>query len=163
LVGVLLKSGEPLPMAKIAFPNFAGALPRERLSQIFDTAPRKPITWINAPAGFGRTVLGASYITQTNTPSIWYCLDERETNTAVFFYFMGLAARIAAPKVKRQLPLCPPESLMSDPALTLRYFGSLYDSLRPPFLIVFDDYQRVPQDPPFHGSVTGVSHVGAYL
>ena len=148
-----MKSGKLFPLAKIALPKYTGVLFRERLLRFLDTVQGRPITWIGAPAGFGKTVLAATYLGECKTPFLWYRLDERDADMEVFFHFIGLAARVAARKDQREFPFPPAEGVKSDPAFILRCFGSLYDSLRSPFLIVLDDYQRVPVESVFHESV----------
>ena len=149
----MLKSAKPLPIAKITSPRCTEVLCRERLFRILDSLRQRPVTWIAAPAGFGKTTLVASYLTQKNISSLWYSLDERDSDTAIFFHFMGLAARTAMSMGRKSCPLPSPEDLKEDHAFTLRYFGNLYDLLRAPSFIVLDDYQRVPAGSIFHESI----------
>jgi ATP/maltotriose-dependent transcriptional regulator MalT len=63
---------------------------------------------------------------------------------------MRLAAGQAAPRHRKSLPLLTPEYLPGLSAFTRRYFQDLYRRLRLPFVMVFDNYQEVPTDSPFH-------------
>lgn len=69
---------------------------------------------------------------------------------AAFFYFMGLAVKKAASRRKTKLPPLTPENLQAIPAFTIRYIEKLYGCLRPPFVIVFDNYQQTPHASGFH-------------
>ena len=127
--GDLLRFGKPIPIAKITLPVCAQAFGRERLFQLLETSQKNPVTWIVAPAGFGKTTLAASYLTERKIPCMWYCLDERDSDTAVFFHFMSHAVTMASPKKDMRLPHQPPKGLTTDPAFALSYFASLCDRL----------------------------------
>ncbi len=142
-----MRSGKPIPIAKITLPNCAGVLRRERLFQLLETAQRNPVIWVTAPAGFGKTTLVASYLADRKVPCIWYCLDERDSDRAVFFHFMGFAAQPSSPKKPL---LRPPPDDPSDPTVALTYFSDLYSRLRPPRFIVLDDYHRIPAASSLH-------------
>ena len=165
--------------AKITQPKAQNILQRERLFILLDKAAQKPITWVCSPAGSGKTMLISSYLDARKLPCLWYQCDERDSELATFFYYMGLAAKKAAPRYKRLLPLLTPQYLAGIPVFTRRYFEQLYGRLsltpassartpkgrwekrNPPpprgrdeeegsFFIVLDNYQDVPADASFH-------------
>ena len=133
-------------IAKIARPRITEAFLRSRLFSILDKYLDYPATWISAPAGSGKTTLAASYLTEKKLPAIWYQIDEGDADITTFFYYMGLAA----PRRKTPLPLLTPEYQMGIDTFTLRYFENLYSRLKPPFLIVLDNYQLVPDKSRLH-------------
>lgn len=137
-------------IAKITPPKSSGIFPRRRLFRLLDVRRKYPITWVSAPAGSGKTTLIASYLTYKEMPCIWYRVDEGDADIATFFYYMGLAAEIAAPQKRKPLSLLSPEYLPGISTFTLRYFENLYSRLNPPFVIVFDNYQHVPGRSKFH-------------
>jgi LuxR family maltose regulon positive regulatory protein len=140
-----------LSIAKITRPRLAEVLPRKRLFGLLDKSRKQyPITWISGPPGSGKTTITASYLDSRKLPCLWYQLDEGDADIATFFYFMGLAARQAAPRFKKPLPLLTPEYLMGVPAFTRRYFEGVYGRLTPPAVVVFDNYQDVPESSSFH-------------
>jgi predicted phosphodiesterase len=63
---------------------------------------------------------------------------------------MGAAVKQAAPRKRKPLPLLTPEYLPGLPIFTKRYFENLYNRLKTPFVIVFDNYHDVPIDSTFH-------------
>jgi ATP/maltotriose-dependent transcriptional regulator MalT len=71
---------------------------RNRLFEFLDVCLEGPVTWISAPAGSGKTTLAASYLSEKKFPHIWYRADEGDGDIASFFYYMGLAAKRAAPR-----------------------------------------------------------------
>jgi two-component SAPR family response regulator len=111
------------------------------------------VIWLSAPAGSGKTTLIASYLTERKLKSLWYQVDEGDSDIATFFYYMRLAAKKVAPRRRTLLPLLTPEYSLGIPTFTLRYFENLYSRLKPPFIIVFDNYQLVPGDSSFHDRI----------
>lgn len=128
----------------------AETYPRERLFCLLDKGRNKPLTWIAAPAGSGKTTLAAGYVDSRGLPCLWYQLDEGDGDLAGFFHYLGLAAKKAAPRHRKQLPHLTPEYLQCIPVFTRRYFENLFNRLTPPFTVVFDDYQEVPDSSGFH-------------
>jgi tetratricopeptide (TPR) repeat protein len=56
------------------------------------------------------------------------------------------------------MPLLTPEYMLGIPTFTLRYFEELCSRLKPPYVIVIDNYQDVPEGSPFHEVInTGLS------
>jgi len=133
--------------AKITRPTPSGAVHRQRLFTLLDAGMERPVTWVSAPAGSGKSTLVASYLDARKLPCIWYTCDEGDADLATFFYYMGLAARRAAPRLRKPLPLLTPEYLAGIPTFTRRYFENLYNRIT---TIVLDNYQDIPVDAPFH-------------
>ncbi len=137
-------------MSKIARPILAGVFPRKRLFGPLDRMRKQPVIWVSGPAGSGKTTLVSSYIETRKIPCLWYQIDAGDSDIATFFYYIGQAARKAAPRIRRPLPLLTPEYLQGIPAFTFRYFENLGDRLKIPSVLVFDNYQEVPEDSPLH-------------
>ncbi|NVN90189.1 MAG: hypothetical protein HXX11_06255 [Desulfuromonadales bacterium] len=137
-------------MAKICHPKTSGVFPRQRLFRVLDKCRESPAIWVSAPAGSGKTTLIASYLSDRKLDSIWYRVDGGDGDIATFFYYMGLAAKKAAPGRHAPLPLLTPEYLQGITTFTLRYFENLYSRLKPPFAVVFDNYQHVQAQSSFH-------------
>ncbi|MBI5874912.1 MAG: hypothetical protein HZB81_03545 [Deltaproteobacteria bacterium] len=158
-------------ISKITRPKLSAPIERKRLFKLLDSAGKKPIVWLSAPAGSGKTTLVASYLDCRKLPCIWYSVDEGDADLATFFYYMGLAAKKAAPRYKKPLPLLTPEYLAGIPTFTRRWFENLYSRLISPgpslpkrgksspplkkgdtggFVLVLDNYQDAPADSLFH-------------
>jgi ATP/maltotriose-dependent transcriptional regulator MalT len=138
-------------IAKITPPRIERTLSRPRLFTRLEQNNQKPIIFISAPAGSGKTTLIASYLDTYKYPCLWYQIDESDADPATFFYYLGLAAQKVIPTKKmKSLPLLTPEYLPGLPVFTRRYFEKLYTALTPPFFLVFDNYQEIPFDSPFH-------------
>lgn len=137
-------------LTKITRPKAAGVSLRERLFRSLDSHRRSPSIWVADPAGSGKTTLVASYLAARKLKSIWFRIDERDGDIASFFFYMALAAEKGAPADRCSLPLFTPEYWQGLNAFTLRYFEKLYSCLRPPFVIVFDNYHLVQEQTDFH-------------
>ncbi|HEX9079160.1 MAG TPA: BTAD domain-containing putative transcriptional regulator [Desulfuromonadaceae bacterium] len=140
-------------LAKITRPRMPEILPRERLFRLLDTARRRPLIWVSAPPGAGKTTLVASWTEARELPALWYRLDAGDGDPATFFYYLGLAARQAAPRYRKPLPIFTPEYQFGLPIFSKRFFEVLSGRLKPPTVIVFDNYHEVPPDSPFHGAL----------
>ncbi|OGU06401.1 MAG: hypothetical protein A2075_07545 [Geobacteraceae bacterium GWC2_58_44] len=137
-------------IAKITRPRITGIVQRGRLIRLLDHCAKRPIIWVSAPAGSGKSTLVTSYLDEYKLPCLWYQVDEGDADIATFFYYMGLAAKKASPRNRRSLPLLTPEYLQGITTFTRRFFENLYGRLKRPFVLVFDDYQDVPPDSGFH-------------
>ncbi|MFY9110666.1 MAG: hypothetical protein WAR22_07475 [Desulfomonilia bacterium] len=111
---------------------------------------KRSAVWVASPAGTGKTTLVSSYLQARNIPCLWYKADSGDSDIATFFYYLGLAAKKAAPQFRKPLPLLIPEYRMGIPVFARRYFEELYKRLKPPFAIVIDNYQEVPAGSPLH-------------
>ena len=139
--------------AKITRPVLSEVVPRERLFRLLDEELEKPLIWISGPAGSGKTTLAASFLDARKLPCLWYYLDEGDSDIATFFYYLGLAAKHAAPRFKNPLPLLTTEYLGGVSTFTKRYFENLCTRLRPPYVIVLDNYHHLADDSPFHDMI----------
>jgi DNA-binding SARP family transcriptional activator len=145
-------------LAKITRPSPEGLFPRKRLFQRLDQARSRPVIFITAPPGSGKTCLVTSYLKDRKLPCLWYQVDQGDADLATFFYYMGLAAKKAAPRYKRPLPLFTPEYGLGIPTFTRRYFENLGSRLKAPHVLVFDNYQEIPSESMIHEIIrTGLS------
>ncbi len=145
-------------LAKLTRPSPEGIFSRKRLFRSLDQARKRPVIFITGPPGSGKTSLVTSYLKYRKLPCLWYQMDEGDADVASFFYYMGLAARKAAPWYKRPLPLFTPEYGLGVPTFTRRYFETLCSRLKPPYVLVFDNYQEIPSTSMIHEIIrTGLS------
>ena len=140
----------PAALAKLTLPRTSGIVSRKRAFRLLDDRLRRGVVWISSPAGSGKTALAASYVETRALPWLWYRADGGDGDPATFFYYLGLAAKRAVPRLRTPLPLLTPEYLMGVPVFARRFFETLYRVLQPPFAIVMDDYQEIPADSPMH-------------
>jgi len=137
-------------IAKISRPHLPEVYLRERLFAHLDSVAGKPLVWLTAPGGSGKTTLVTSWLDSRKRPSLWFQVDEGDTDLAAFFYYLGEAAKPFAPRQKKILPLLTPEYLQGVAVFTRRYFEKLFSLLPPASVVVFDNYQDVPDGFGFH-------------
>ncbi len=128
---------------KITSPKVSGVLNRGRLFRSLDTGLRKPLIWVSAAAGFGKTTLVSSFLKERRIAGIWYRMDERDNETATFFQYFKKAAETSSPDIQFDLQPFTPEYYNSLSVFTRNFFESLFSKLTPPFVLVFDNYQEV--------------------
>ena len=136
------------PITKITRPRTMGTVFRQRLFRRLDAGHN--IIWLTGPPGSGKTTLAASYLDARKLPCLWYRLDEADADVSIFFYYMGVAAKRAAPRYRRPMPLLTPEYAFGIPVFAKRYFEELFLRLKPPLVLVFDNFQEVPRGSIFH-------------
>lgn len=140
-------------LAKISRPRLHDVLARTRLYSLLDKARKRPVVWLSAQPGAGKTTLIASYLEARKLPGLWYQVDAGDVDPATFFYHLGLAAEdISANKDNSPgpLPLLTPEYLPDLRAFARRFFRELFARLEPDAVLVLDNFQEVPDDSPFH-------------
>ncbi len=69
-----------MALAKTTAPTLTGTVPRARLFRRLDQARRRPVTWVWAPPGAGKTTLVASYLATRRLRGLWYQLDEGDAD-----------------------------------------------------------------------------------
>ncbi|MEW6684207.1 MAG: BTAD domain-containing putative transcriptional regulator [Nitrospirota bacterium] len=137
-------------LAKVTPPSLPRILNRPRLFRVLDRARQRPITWICAPPGSGKTTLVASYARSRRLAVLWDQLDAGDADPATFFHYLGLASRQASPRYRRPLPHLTPEYLPGLAIFARRFFEEVFARLKTPAVVVFDNYQDVPDDARFH-------------
>src|SRR5689334_12478085 len=135
-----------MAFAKTTPPTLAGPVARPRLFRRLDRAGRRPVTWVWAPPGSGKTTLVASYLAARRRRALWYQVDEGDADVATFFYYLGGAA----PRRRQPLPLLTTEYRQGLPVFARRFFRELYGRLTAPIAIVLDNYQEAPPDSQLH-------------
>ena len=137
-------------LAKLTPPTLPVVLTRARLFRVLDRTRTRPLTWIAAPAGFGKTTLVASYLKARRRPVCWYRLDEGDADPATFFHYLSLAAKSLAPRFRRPLPVLTPEYALGLPTFTRLFFRELCGRLPHRCVLVLDNYQEVPSTSGLH-------------
>lgn len=136
-----MKSTTPT-LAKLTPPRLPKVVERTRLyRQLDQVRKQRPIIWITAPPGMGKTTLVASYLRARKLKPLWYQVDQGDADLATFFHYLGLACQQAAPRYRQLLPHLTPEYLAGVSIFTRRFFEKLFERLKPPKVLVFDNVQ----------------------
>ncbi|HEY9025553.1 MAG TPA: BTAD domain-containing putative transcriptional regulator [Burkholderiaceae bacterium] len=146
-------------LAKISRPRSHDVLARARLHGVLDKACARPVVWLSAQPGAGKTTLVASHLETRKRHGVWYQVDAGDADPASFIYHLRLAAEATAP-AHEPLPLLTPEYLQDLNAFARRFFRELYQALGADAALVLDNFQEVPEESAFHRIVAeGMAHV----
>ncbi len=139
-------------LTKIRSPVLDNTSLRPRLFHRLDQLCQKPLVWIEAAAGYGKTTLVASYLREKKIAPLWYQVDEGDNDIASFFYYLSMAAQQRETPLKNTspLPLLTPEYMAGLPVFTRNFFRELYGQIGSPGVLVFDNYQLLDADAPLH-------------
>ncbi len=106
------------------------------LLQLSDLVRQKRLIVLNAPTGFGKSVLMASFAISTPLPVCWYSLSERERDPFKFLNLLafGLSDRFISLRERKVAHVMAGGNVETN----LEYLIDILASL-PPHLLIFDD------------------------
>jgi len=130
-------------LAKLTRPKLYDALPRPRLFSLLDEAAARPIVWLTAPPGSGKSTLVASYLEARDLPHVWYQADSGDADPATFVHYMRTAAAQIAGKAAASLPLFTPEPQQNLARFARSFFRDFFSVLPNPCVVVFDNFQEM--------------------
>jgi ATP/maltotriose-dependent transcriptional regulator MalT/DNA-binding SARP family transcriptional activator len=139
--------------AKLTAPKVDRVVLRNRLFKQLDKAKNKSVIWVGAPAGSGKTTLVASYLAAHKIKPLWYQIDARDADPAAFFTYLRQAAGRLAPNQYQRLPMLSPECNGELPIFTLNFFKQLFQHLHNQAVLVFDNFQDLPEISPLHNLI----------
>lgn len=140
-----------LALAKLSRPRLHDVLARTRLHTLLDQAAKRPIAWLCAQPGAGKTTLVASYLQARKRAGIWYQVDPGDGDPASFIYHLRLAEQsLARRKGSEPLPLLSPEYVHDLSGFARRFFRELFARLGPESTLVLDNFQEVAEESAFH-------------
>jgi len=134
-------------LAKLTRPKLYDALPRPRLFSLLDDATKRPIVWLTAPPGAGKTTLVASYLEVRGLRHVWYQFDVSDSDTATFVHYMRIAAQQVGGKSAAALPLFTSELQQNLDRFARSFFRDLFSALPHPCVVVFDNVHEARTSP----------------
>ena len=135
-----------LTLAKLSPPRLHDVLPRTRLFDDLDDALQRPVAWLAAQPGAGKTTLVATYLQARKREGSWYQVDDGDADAASFIYHV----RLAAGEPGRALPLLTPEYQRDLRGFARRFFREMFALLQPGAVLVLDNLHEVPEDSALH-------------
>jgi LuxR family maltose regulon positive regulatory protein len=139
-----------MSFAKTTRPVLRSVVMRDRLFALLDEAADRAIAWISAPPGYGKTTLVSSYLEARKLPHIWYQVDAGDADIASFVHFLGVAARKVGSGRASPVPRLSAKYAGDLSAFARYYFRELFDAIKPPLAIVFDNFHEAPLQSPLH-------------
>lgn len=140
-------------LAKLTRPKVHRALRRESLFEALDECRERPLVWIVAPPGAGKTTLVASYVETRKAACVWYQLDAGDADIASFFYYLSQAVPAARSKRAAPLPLLTAEYRADPLAFSRHFFRECFTRLPAGGLIALDNYHELPLQSELHGVI----------
>ena len=123
---------------------------REEIVELLDRERTRPLTLVSAPAGYGKSVLVASWLEHCDWVSTWLSLDVDDGDLRVFLTYVVFAMREIVPGVCEQsLALTKAADLPSLDTVAA-VLGNELDAIDEPFVLVLDDYHRIDAASPVH-------------
>ncbi len=134
---------------KISIPESGFLINRARLQNRLEKTG-KPLVWVTAKPGSGKTSLVAAWIKTAKKKSIWYNIDNRDNCPETFLHYLNLAVREAGcfkdfHYDSRQIREYPDKV-----QCLLDFFHLLFQHLTTPVVFVFDDLHHLPENSTLH-------------
>lgn len=149
------RNAKPRQLAKLLAPDCSWATVRQRLETKIGSIPTGNLLWVHAAAGMGKTTLVSRYIAQHVKHSVWYRLDESDSDLARFYQTFSLRMEEwTGDKTRAQLGA----NRSSNPiALALRFFELAFAALPAGSWVVLDDVQYFAESPELAATLEGVA------
>ncbi|MFN2292765.1 MAG: LuxR C-terminal-related transcriptional regulator [Anaerolineae bacterium] len=118
-------------------------VPRPRLRARIGDGLRRPLTLITAPAGFGKTTLVASCITDFGMPIAWLSLDEADNQAGRFLDYLVAALREADNTIAGEAAQLLAAAREAPSEAVLTSLVNDLDTAGRELALVLDDYQLI--------------------
>ena len=130
-------------LSKFSPPMSEHWLQRKRLFSRFDAFSESTSIWISGQAGYGKTVLAASYLRSKGISVLWLRLDKRDMEPSTFFYNLRDAAIQLGFVEENELPLLTAEYTGGEDVYARNFVEMLFNKASKGLVLVFDDFQYI--------------------
>jgi len=135
---------DPIIRTKLRLPLTRQELvPRPRLLAQIALGLRGPLTLITAPAGFGKTTLVASSITQCGWPVAWLSLDKNDNQAGRFLNYLIAALQIADVRLGDEAAQLMVNLQQASAEAVLTSLINDLDTANAEIVLVLDDYHLI--------------------
>jgi len=131
-------------------PTTSRAVPRERLHALLDAGSDRPLTWICAAPGSGKTTLAAAWIASRSLPCAWIQADPDDRDPATLFHYLREALAGLGARTARRLPVFTEDDRRDVGGHARRLLRQAAITLHGPWMIVVDNIQEIAEDSPVH-------------
>jgi len=123
---------------------------REEIVELLDRERARPLTLVSAPAGYGKSVLVASWLEHCDWVSTWLSLDVDDSDLRIFLTYVVFAMREIVPGVCEQSLALTKAADLPPLDTVAAVLGNELDAIDEPFVLVLDDYHRIDAASPVH-------------
>lgn len=139
-----MNGNDPIIRTKLRPPVTRRELvPRLRLVEQIALGLRGPLTLITAPAGFGKTTLVASTISQCGYPVAWLSLDKNDNQSGRFLSYLITALQTADPRIGVEAGQLMAGMVHATAEVVLTSLINDLDAAKGEIVLVLDDYQLI--------------------
>ncbi len=108
---------------------------------------------VSAPAGYGKSTLLSSWLSQVEFPAVWLSLDDQDNDLSRFLAYLTAAFREIYPAVDQIYESTPGFNQQLEIEAYLTPLINLLALVKKPFLVILDDYHLI-QDQKVHQAVS---------
>lgn len=120
---------------------------RPRLFERLNAGLDRNLTFISAPAGFGKTTLISAWVRGIERPTAWLALDERDNDPARFLAYLVAALQTIAANLGEGVSSLLQSNQPPPPEAFLTALLNEISALPDPFVLVLDDYHVIDGEP----------------
>ena len=133
---------------KTCRPHLQQIYPRERLHARLDRCLERPLVWIAAPGGSGKSTLVAHYLELRGLPTFWYRVDGHDDDGVALFRHLGNL--VASPESIRPHPPALECHTPDVVEASRSWFREFFSIIPTPTVFVFADVHNVGNASAFH-------------
>lgn len=120
--------------------------PRSRLLNKLNQRSSSRLLYIQAPAGYGKTVITNLWLNQKNVHYIWIALDEYDNNPELFYRQLCAAVKYAQPEMSSKVETDKTDMFSSSPIEHAMLLTSQIKDPEAPIYIILDDLHSITQE-----------------
>lgn len=134
-------------------------LPRPRLYGTLEQGVHYPLTFISAPAGFGKTALMSEWLRQQGTAVAWVSLEQNDNDIERFWRYVAAALEKAYPDVAASAAI----TLSGKQAVMLEEMLNALALCEHDLLLVLDDYHVIAASEIHHSLEFFLEHLPPHV
>lgn len=114
-------------------------VPRDRLNDLLNRIPHRPLTLVSAPAGYGKSTAVAAWLQSCELRRAWLSLDESDKDPAIFMVYILAAIGRAVPAFADELVRAIEAGRMVSMPEFVRTLNDALDRLGEGIVLVIED------------------------
>ncbi len=116
---------------------------RPRLLELLQRNPRRPLTVVSAPAGYGKTTLVSQWLQDAEVKPAWVQLGEENSELRTFLSYLVAAVQIRFPAACSDTAVLLEAAQLPPSLLLAETLSNDLDSIAEPLVVVLDDYHLI--------------------